>query len=80
MAAAAKLGGCDRVPRRALTAGMASLLVARQTLLLVSGEAKRDILQRSLRGPITPDVPASFLQQASNVTVLADRAAWPFDQ
>ncbi len=80
VAAAAKLGGRDRVPRRALTAGMAPLLAAGQTLLLVSGESKRDILQRSLQGPISPDVPASFLQRSSNVTVFADRAAWPFDQ
>ncbi len=73
-------GGRDRVPRRALTAGMAQLLGARRTLLLVSGEHKQEILRRSVEGPVTPDVPASFLQTAANVTVLADVAAWPWQE
>jgi glucosamine-6-phosphate deaminase len=70
-------GGRDQVPRRAMTAGMAVLLAARATLLLVSGAHKRDILRRTIDGPVTPDVPASYLQQARNVTVIADRAARP---
>jgi glucosamine-6-phosphate deaminase len=52
------------------------LLAARQTLLLVSGTHKHQILRRTIEGPQTPDVPASYLQSASNVTVLADKAAW----
>jgi glucosamine-6-phosphate deaminase len=75
--AAHYFGGRDQVPRHALTCGMAQLLAARQILLIVSGAHKRDILWRSLKGPITPEVPASYLQQAASVTVLADRAAWP---
>ncbi len=70
-------GGRDQVPRRALTAGMAVLLAARQTLLLVAGAHKREILRRAVVGPISPEVPASYLQQAQGVTVLADVAAWP---
>jgi glucosamine-6-phosphate deaminase len=70
-------GGRERVPRRALTAGMAPLLAARHTLLLVSGAHKREILRRTLSAPPTPAVPASYLQLAPRVTVLADRAAWP---
>lgn len=69
-------GGVDQVPRQALTCGMDLLLAARQTLLLVSGAHKHQILRRVIEGPQTPDVPASYLQSASNVTVLADRAAW----
>ncbi len=70
-------GGREQVPRRAMTAGMAQLLSARQTLLLVSGAHKREILHRTVAGPVTPAVPASYLRQAANVTILADRAAWP---
>ncbi len=72
-------GGRHMVPRTAVTAGMDLLMAARQVLLVVSGSHKTDILRRSITGPVTPDVPASLLQKASNVTVLADRAAWPFD-
>ena len=68
-------GGLDQVPSQALTAGMATLLAARQTLLVVSGAHKREILERTLHGPISGDVPASYLRQAAEVTVLADRAA-----
>jgi glucosamine-6-phosphate deaminase len=69
-------GGEDQVPRRALTCGMDLLLAARRTLLVVSGTHKRDILHRTIEGPQTPDVPASYLHSASNVTILADQAAW----
>lgn len=72
-------GGTEQVPRRALTTGMRILLGARQTLLVVSGAHKRDILSRTVSGPITPNVPASLLQTAPNVVVLADRAAWGND-
>jgi glucosamine-6-phosphate deaminase len=70
-------GAADDVPRRALTAGMRVILGARRTVLLVSGEAKRDILHRMLAQPNNPWVPASYLFSASDVTVIADRAAWP---
>jgi glucosamine-6-phosphate deaminase len=69
-------GGRDQVPRQALTAGMAVLLKARQTLLLVSGAHKHAILRRTVESAPSSDVPASFLQHAANVAVIADRAAW----
>lgn len=69
-------GGENQVPPQALTCGMDLLLAARCTLLLVSGARKHAILHRTLEGPQTPEVPASYLQSASHVTVMADRAAW----
>lgn len=69
-------GGEDQVPRQALTCGMDLLLAARRTLLLVSGAHKHQILHRAVEGPQMPEVPASYLQSASNVTIVADRAAW----
>jgi glucosamine-6-phosphate deaminase len=69
-------GGEQQVPRRAITAGMPALLRARTTLLVASGISKRDIVRRAFTGPVTPLVPASYLQGARDVTVLVDRAAW----
>lgn len=69
-------GGPENVPMRAATVGMKTLLNARRILLIVSGVHKRDILKRTVAHPPTPEVPASYLQEASNVTVLADRDAW----
>lgn len=68
-------GGRDRLLPQALTIGMDLLLAARQKLLIVAGAHKREILHQSLYGPLTPEVPASYLQQATNVTVMADEAA-----
>ncbi len=69
----------EDVPTQAIAAGLGVLLAAKETLLIVSGKAKRDILRKALVGPITPDVPASFLQQTPNVTILVDRDAWSDD-
>jgi glucosamine-6-phosphate deaminase len=69
-------GGREQVPEQALTAGLGQLLGSRQIMLLVSGAHKHDILHRSVAGPMTPGVPASFLQNAPQTIVLADRAAW----
>ncbi|WP_291430479.1 glucosamine-6-phosphate deaminase [Deinococcus sp.] len=63
------------VPAGAITAGMDVILAARQTLLLVSGAHKRGVLHAALRGPETPEVPASFLRRTA-LTVIADEAAW----
>ena len=64
------------VPERALTAGMDVILGAREVLLLVSGAHKRAVLQSTLHGPRTPELPASLLDPA-RLTVLADEAALP---
>lgn len=73
----ARYWGDERqVPPQALTCGMDLLLAARRTLLVVSGAHKYHILHRALEGEQTPDVPASYLQSAPQVSVLADRAAW----
>lgn len=65
------------VPERAVTVGLGPILRARRIVLLVSGARKRTILRRALFEPPTPDVPASLLQRAHDVLVVADRAAAP---
>ncbi len=68
-------GGRERLLPQAMTVGMDLLLAARQKLLIVSGAQKQGILHASLYGPVSPAVPASYLQEAANVTVIADAAA-----
>lgn len=68
-------GGAENVPPTAYTLGLGTLSEARQTLLLVSGEAKAGILRQVVHGPIGPEVPATVLRQVERVTVLADQAA-----
>jgi glucosamine-6-phosphate deaminase len=72
-------GSREDVPRQALTAGMPTILRARQTLLIVRGTSKQAILRRLVRGAVSADLPASFLRTQGGVTLLADRDAWPAD-
>jgi glucosamine-6-phosphate deaminase len=69
-------GDRDRVPRRAITAGMRVILAARRTILVVTGASKHAILHRTLEGEIGADVPASFLRTIDGVSVYCDRDAW----
>lgn len=68
-------GRWQRVPRRALSMGMATILSGRAVILLATGAPKARIVRRALTGPITTRVPASLLQLHPNLTVVLDRAA-----
>lgn len=65
----------DDVPRRAYTMGIATIMQAKELLLLASGAEKREIIQQAVYGPITTRVPASVLQLHPNVTVITDESA-----
>ncbi len=65
-------GALDRVPREALTMGMATILGARTIILIATGEAKTDAVNAMLEGGVTTRVPASFLQLHPQVTVMVD--------
>lgn len=60
----------DDVPKTAITMGMMSIMNAKKVLLIANGEKKKDILEKSFYGPITPQVPASILQLHPDVTVI----------
>ena len=62
-------------PKRAITLGIADLKKSTETILLVRGESKAEILARALTGPVTEKLPASYLQTQPNVTVIGDEAA-----
>lgn len=60
------------VPHQAITMGIGTIMQAKRILLLVSGENKRDILEKTMYGPVSTEVPASILQLHSDLTVLTD--------
>lgn len=62
------------MPTHALTMGFKSILSAKK-ILLIAGPEKFDIVQKALKGPVTPEVPASILQLHDNVSIVytADR-------
>lgn len=68
--------GAVPIPDLAMTMGVGTLLEAKQIVLLVVGEAKADMLRRTLEDPMSAEVPASWLRRAgSRLTVIVDEAA-----
>ena len=68
-------GDADRVPAEALSMGMATILQARSVILLANGESKAECIERTVHGPLTTQLPASFLQLHHDVDVILDEAA-----
>lgn len=67
--------GEDNVPRHAITMGVGTILGARRVVLLAWGEMKADVVARAVEGPLSADLPASFLQAHSDCRVLLDQSA-----
>jgi len=68
-------GDWTRVPARALSMGMATILNAREIVLMATGAEKADAVQGLIEGLITTRLPASILQVHPRVTVMVDRPA-----
>ncbi len=73
--AAAEFFGEDNVPREAITMGVATILEAREILILATGEHKAEIVRRAVEGDIDHEIAATFLQQHPNTTCYLDRPA-----
>ncbi|MGQ7847790.1 glucosamine-6-phosphate deaminase [Granulosicoccus sp. 3-233] len=65
-------GDAERVPSRALTMGVGTILDAREIILLATGKAKAAIIAQAVEGPITSMVSASALQLHPNCKVIVD--------
>ena len=59
----------DEVPKQATTMGIESIMRSKRIFLLAHGKHKKEILERAIYGDITPEVPASFLQEHDNLGV-----------
>ncbi|MHB1767363.1 MAG: glucosamine-6-phosphate deaminase [Phycisphaerae bacterium] len=73
--AASDFYGEQYVPRRAITMGIGTILEARRIILMAFGENKSATLASAVEGPVTANLPASYLQQHSHVQCVVDRAA-----
>lgn len=62
-------------PQLAITMGIASIMDAREIVLLATGAAKAAAVRQSIEGPVASMWPASALQMHERVTVLLDTAA-----
>ena len=67
--------GEENVPRHAITMGVGTILAAGKLFLLAWGEGKASIVAKTVEGPQTDTIPATFLQQHGNCTFCIDQAA-----
>lgn len=72
---APSFGGADKMPRRAITMGVGTILESRRCLLLATGAAKSDIIAKAVEGPITSMISASALQFHQRCVIILDEAA-----
>ncbi len=75
VAASKDFGGLDKTPRTAITLGVKKIMEAKRVVLMAWGEGKSNIIKASVEGPVTNQVPASFLQEHRNATFVIDKSA-----
>ena len=68
-------GGDVQVPAHGVTAGIGTILEARELVMLVTGANKSEVLRLALEGAVSADVPASLLRSHPAFRVIADEAA-----
>ena len=73
--AAAEFFGEESVPREAVTMGVATILEAREIVILATGEHKAAIVRRAVEGEVDVAVAATVLQRHPATTFYVDAAA-----
>ena len=68
-------GDPSSVPPEALSMGMATILHSRAIVLMATGSSKASCVERVVHGPLTTELPASFLQLHDDVDIMLDAAA-----
>lgn len=65
----------SQVPRLAITMGIDTILKAKRILLMAWGQMKAPVIQKSVEGNATEQVPASLLQQHNDCLFITDELA-----
>lgn len=76
--AATAFGDHDHVPEEAITVGVATILEAREIVLMAWGSLKAKAVARAVRPPVEAAVPATYLQRHDAVKFLLNKgsATW----
>lgn len=73
--AASDFFGEENVPRKAITMGVGSILKARKVFMMAWGEGKAGVIKKAVEGPVSDQIPSSFLQKHIDCLVMLDEAA-----
>jgi glucosamine-6-phosphate deaminase len=68
-------GGHDKVPSRAITMGVGTIMKAKRVILLAWGENKAPVIKTAVEDRVTSRVPATFLQEHHDVQFFIDEKA-----
>lgn len=75
VAASSDFSGLSNTPRTAITLGVKKIMEAKKVILMAWGEGKSSIIQKSVEGIVTNQIPASFLQEHNNAVFVLDKEA-----
>ncbi len=73
--AAGDFFGLENVPRKAITMGVGTIPKAQEIILMAWGEGKAPVIKKTLEGPVTDQVPATYLQSHPNCRFYLDEVA-----
>jgi glucosamine-6-phosphate deaminase len=73
--AASDFFGEENVPKKAITMGVGTILRAKRIVMMAWGEGKAGIARKAVEGPVTDQIPSTFLQKHPNTLVVLDDAA-----
>lgn len=73
--AASDFFGEENVPRNAITMGVGSILKAKRLIMMAWGEGKAVVIKKAVEGPVTDQIPSSFIQKHPDCLVVLDDAA-----
>jgi glucosamine-6-phosphate deaminase len=68
-------GDVNKVPEKALSVGIATVLSAKEVLILALGAKKANAVQRCVEGEISHACPITWLQTHQNGILVTDEAA-----
>ncbi len=63
------------MPRYAMTMGIGSIMKSKKIVLIATGSSKAEAVKAMVNGPVTPQCPASILQQHEDAVIFLDEAA-----
>ena len=64
--------GLEYVPRNAITMGLGPIMESRKIFILAFSEGKAGIMSKAIEGPITKELPASYLQTHKDTVFILD--------
>ena len=70
--AASAFLGIDNVPKKAITMGINTIKNAKRIVLLAWGLNKAKVIQKTIEGKVTSQIPATYLQEHKNATFILD--------